>query len=85
MSRYHLSLNETLNVVGGDGLITSSEVVALAELHTDQPEVLAATLRALADRLDPPKRVVRRGDDLNVTRGDMVVRSTNVSPFTTKS
>lgn len=57
MTTYNLTL--TLN----EGPIGSSTSRILASLTSDEPEVMAATLRALADRLDPPKppRPAHRG------------------------
>lgn len=53
MTTYHLAVSEQ----------TDTAVHMLAELNTADPVVAAATLRAVADRFDPPKppRPVTRG------------------------
>lgn len=79
MTTYNLNL--TLN----EGPIGSSVSRVLASLTSDEPEVMAATLRALADRLDPPKPVTRPrlGDALDAVRSQGVtVRYTDDEPPT---
>lgn len=55
MTTYHLAVSEQ----------TDTAVRMLAELNTADPAVMAATLRAAADRLDPPQpaRPVYRGGE----------------------
>lgn len=54
MTTYHLSLTSTERSPGGP--VDSSAISRiLASLTSEEPSTVAATLRAAADQLDPPK------------------------------
>lgn len=73
MTTYHLNLTLSER---GSGLHTTGggpSTRVLASLDTEEPAVMAATLRAVADRLDPPKPprpAYRRGDHMRAATGN---------------
>jgi hypothetical protein len=68
MTTYQLDLREADEV---DGKRLAARV--LASLTTEDPETMAATLRAVADRLAPPPRSVLR--DAGIDPGTFATRA----------
>lgn len=61
---YSLNVSTWAHPAGSGPVETS-----LVRASTPDPTVAAATLRAVADRLDPPRPAYRRGDHLRAAAG----------------